>query len=76
MAPEPLMRRRLPLVRNWKEPPESTAVELPAVQTTGAPPEYTMAPRKEGGEVGGSTGTKRKEKVELVEDHDWLVLEA
>jgi len=35
-----------------------------------------MAARKDGGEVGGSTGTKRKEKVELGEDHDWLVLEA
>lgn len=35
-----------------------------------------MAARKEGGEVGGSTGMKWREKVELGEDHDWLVLEA
>lgn len=35
-----------------------------------------MAARKEGGEVGGSTGRKRREKVEDGEDHDWLVLEA
>lgn len=39
VAPEPLTRRREPVVRNWKEPLESTAVELPAVHTTGAPPE-------------------------------------
>jgi hypothetical protein len=32
-----------------------------------------MAARKDDGEVGGSTGIKRKEKVELGEDHDWLV---
>jgi hypothetical protein len=32
-----------------------------------------MAARKEDGEVGGSTGIKHKEKVELGEDHDWLV---
>lgn len=35
-----------------------------------------MAARKVGGEVAGSTGTKRREKVEDGEDHDWLVLEA
>lgn len=43
MEPEPLTRRRRPLVRNWREPAESTGMELElellAVQTMGAPPE-------------------------------------
>lgn len=36
-----------------------------------------MAAMKEGGEVGGSAAIKRRKKVALGEDHDWLlVLEA
>lgn len=48
-------------------------MEFPAVQTTGAPPEYTTAARKEGGVVGGVVWMKRKEKVEDGDDHAWLV---
>lgn len=49
--PDPFTRRRVPLERNWKEPPESTANPSPADQMTGVSPEYTMAAMKVGGEV-------------------------
>ena len=76
VAPDPLTRRRFPLERNWNEPPESTEAPLPADQIVSAPLEKTIAAMNEGGEVGGSTGTKPRENVLLGEAHVWLVFEA
>lgn len=76
VEPDPFTSRRAPVDRNWNEPPESTVEPLPADQITGVPPEYTMAAKKEGGEVWGSEGRKCRENVLLGEDHVWFVLEA
>jgi hypothetical protein len=48
---------------------------VPADQM-GIPPEYIMAARKVGGEVGGLMGMKPSENVPFGEDQAWLVLEA